>query len=86
MTSLPLGLFLVELGVCAMSNGAEYDACEIDRRIRDAASPEGWQCSEGRALCHRACPEDGTPRGGTVATFCSDTAHELAGWTKVTSS
>lgn len=68
------------IGFCAMSNGAEYDAYEIDYAMKSPTSPQGWECPEGKHLYHRTSSDENGWRQ-TVNTFCYDTAYSHTGWT-----
>ncbi len=68
------------IGVCAMSNGDEYDAFDLDFKTVDVTTPQGWDCPEGKHLYHRTTsPEDGS-WSQTVNTFCYDTLYQRTGW------
>ncbi|WP_299821743.1 hypothetical protein [uncultured Jannaschia sp.] len=67
------------IGFCAMSNGAEYDAYDMDYAFKSPATPAGWECPEGKHLYHRTTWDD-DGHHQTVNTFCYDTAYARTGW------
>ncbi|WP_299844461.1 hypothetical protein [uncultured Jannaschia sp.] len=69
------------IGFCAMSNGAKYDAYDIDYAFEDVTSPSGWECPEGKHLYHRTTGADEGYWSQTVNTFCYDSAYQQNGWT-----
>ncbi|WP_299655235.1 hypothetical protein [uncultured Jannaschia sp.] len=69
------------IGFCAMSNGAEYDAYDIDYAFEEVTSPAGWECPEGKHLYHRTTGADDGYWSQTVNTFCYDSAYQRHGWT-----
>ncbi len=71
------------IGFCAVSNGAEYDAYEIDYQTRAVTTPQGWDCPEGKTLYHRVHSDDDDHGywSQEVNTFCYDSAYTRRGWT-----
>lgn len=71
------------IGFCAMSNGNEYDAYEIDYGFRSVASKQGWGCPEGKTLYHKVLSNDDDDGffAKEVRTFCFDAAYTQTGWT-----
>ena len=64
------------IGFCAMSDGTEYDAYEIDYAVVPAHSRDAWSCPAGKTLYHDVRRNDEDPRF-EVSTFCYDKAYEF---------
>ena len=62
------------IGFCAMSDGTEYDAYDIDYAIIPAQSSEAWLCPPGKALYHQVQVRD-EALCYRVSTFCYDRAY-----------
>ena len=59
-----------------MSSGDAYEAYEIDYGFRSVASPQGWDCPEGKTLYHKVLSDDDDDGffDKEVRTFCFDAA------------
>ncbi len=64
------------IGFCAMSDGTEYTAYEIDYAIVPAHSRDVWSCPPGKTLYHDVRTNNENPRY-EVSTFCYDKAYEF---------
>jgi hypothetical protein len=64
------------IGFCAMSDGTEYDAYDVDYGIVSASSRSGWECSPGKTLYHTTRRDD---EDTVVRNFCYDNAYRH-GW------
>ncbi|MDO5757330.1 MAG: hypothetical protein Q4P24_07415 [Rhodobacterales bacterium] len=62
------------IGFCAMSDGTEYDAYDIDHRTVPATSKRGWECAADKNLYHTAW-RNGDDKTTQVQTFCYDKAY-----------
>ncbi len=62
------------IGFCAMNDGTEYDAFNIDFNIVPATSNRGWECPTGKNLFHTT-RRDGNDSPRQVQTFCYDRAY-----------
>jgi hypothetical protein len=62
------------IGFCAMNDGTEYDAYNIDFNIVPATSSRGWECPTGKNLFHTT-RRDGSRSTRQVQTFCYDRAY-----------
>lgn len=66
------------IGFCAMNDGVEYNAYDIDYAILPATSRRGWECPEGKSLSHTTRRDDDANHT-EVRTFCYESAYEY-GW------
>ncbi len=62
------------IGFCAMNDGTEYEAYNIDYNIVPATTSRGWECPTGKNLYHTS-RRDGDDNTTQVRTFCYDRAY-----------